>query len=145
MELLDFDRLPREPASPSAAVYSGQKDPPLDTPASFPTDSCLPTQAGPRCRLAGAGSWLITTRGFPRTVQAMAALTEQPPLTICEFYSGIGVGPTPWRRPRPEDHDILQAVDASTTCSAIYAHNFGRATQRRVENLTTNDVAGADG
>ena len=77
----------------------------------------------------------------------MAALTEQPPLKICEFYSGIGG----WRyalekATSREDHDVALAVDASTTCNAIYAHNFGhKPSQRRVENLTTSDVAGADG
>ena len=77
----------------------------------------------------------------------MAALTEQPPLKICEFYSGIGG----WRyalekATSREDHDVALAIDASTTCNAIYEHNFGhKPSQRRVENLTTNDVAGADG
>ena len=77
----------------------------------------------------------------------MAALTEQPPLKICEFYSGIGG----WRyalekATSRDDHDVALAIDASTTCNAIYAHNFGhKPSQRRVENLTTNDVAGADG
>ncbi|CAH0371596.1 unnamed protein product [Pelagomonas calceolata] len=77
----------------------------------------------------------------------MAALNEQPPLKICEFYSGIGG----WRyalekATSREDHDVALAVDASTTCNSIYEHNFGqRPTQRRVENITTSDVAGADG
>ena len=91
------------------------------------------------------------TAAFTRQLHAgckpMAALTEQPPLKICEFYSGIGG----WRyalqkATSRDDHDVALAVDASTTCNAIYEHNFGqRPTQRRVENLTTNDVAGADG
>ena len=33
-----------------------------------------------------------------------------------------------------DDHDVDLAIDASTTCNAIYAHNFGhKPSQRRVE------------
>ena len=76
----------------------------------------------------------------------MAALTEQPPLKICEFYSGIGGWRYALQKATSRDHDVALAIDASTTCNAIYAHNFGhKPSQRRVETLTTNDVAGADG
>ena len=53
---------------------------------------------------------------------------------------------TPAPPPRARVMRRTDAVDASTTCNAIYEHNFShRPSQRRVENLTTNDVAGADG
>ena len=75
----------------------------------------------------------------------MAALADRP-LRVCEFYSGIGGWRYALDRATAQTTDVMLAVDASTTCNAIYEHNFGqRPSQKRVETLTAKDVGGADG
>ena len=75
----------------------------------------------------------------------MAAPADRP-LRICEFYSGIGGWRYALDRATAQTTDVMLAVDASTTCNAIYEHNFGqRPSQKRVETLTAEDVGGADG